>query len=53
MKNSFSHVPESVFVSIELLSSSAGVSIADGGVTGRVLCEGGEGCGACEEEGGG
>jgi len=41
---------KSVFVSIELLSSSAGVSIADEGVTEHVLCEEGEGCEAYEEE---
>jgi len=39
-----------VFVSIELLSSSADVSIVNEDVTECVLCEKGEDCEVCEEE---
>jgi len=41
---------KSVFVSIELLSSSAGVSIANEDVTEHVFCEEGKGCEVCEEK---
>ncbi len=39
-----------VFVLIELLSSSADVSIADKDVTKHVLCEEDEDCEACKEK---
>jgi len=39
-----------IFVSIELLSSSADVSIINEDVTKHVLCEEDEDCKACEEE---
>jgi len=50
VKNFFSHVLKLVFVSIELLSNSAGVSIADEDVTECVLCKEDEDCEVCEEE---
>ena len=50
MKNFFSHMLKSVFVSIKLLSSSANVHIADEDVTEHVLCKEDEDCKVCEEE---